>query len=257
MTEVNFFWHGDDFRYIDHLVLKSHLKVGHKPILWFSGKKPDSSFWKETEKNVTIKNAYDVFDVREFISTGGNNRTGADLWRFHFLYSFGGIYCDTDVFALRKFPDDEWIVGRDGSNPNYLGIAIIKAPANHEIFLECIANIKKPWGNVALFSELWKKHFGNTNPTHENQLFYPYPWTECSNLLKKKEVPWDSYSIHYAAKALGDYLQYTGGIRKSVMKISFRLLGIKKPKSVGELDEIWCKENPETLLGRLSSWLNE
>jgi len=254
LTEVNFFWHGDDFRYIDHLVLKSHLKVGHKPILWFSGKKPDSSFWKETEKNVTIKNAYDVFDIREFISTGGNHRTAADLWRFHFLYSFGGLYCDTDVFALRKFPDDEWIVGNEG-DPNLLGIAIIKAPANHEIFLECIANIKKPWGNVALFTEFWKKHFGNTNPTHENQLFYPYPWTECSKLLSKQEVPWDSYSIHYAARALGDYLQPTGVIRKSFMKASFRLLGIKRPKSVGELDENWCKENPETMLGKLWQWI--
>ncbi len=78
--EVNFVWHGDDFRYIDYLVLKSHIKVGHKPILWFSGNKPNTSFWKETEKMVLIKNVDTIFDVRNFLSTGGNHRTAKNIW---------------------------------------------------------------------------------------------------------------------------------------------------------------------------------
>ena len=31
--------------------------------------------------------------------------TAADFWRFTFLYEKGGLYCDADAFALKKFPD--------------------------------------------------------------------------------------------------------------------------------------------------------
>ena len=38
-------------------------------------------------------------------------------------------------------------------------------------------------------------------------------------------------------------------------KNAFRFLGSKKPKSVNELDEKWCKENPETMLGKIWNWI--
>jgi len=251
LVEVNFFWHGDDFRYIDYLVLKSHNKVGHKPILWFSGKKPSTSYWKQIEKTITIKNADPIFDIRNFLSKGGNERTAADLWRYHFLYSFGGIYCDTDVFALKKFPDDEWIICSGEIKPNMVTNAIIKAPPKQEIFLDCISNIKKRWGNVKYFSLAYRKYFGKTEPTHENRLFFPYPWNEGYKLLSKIEIPWDSYCIHYWAKNLGEYM------RGPKWKVPFLLLCGKKPNSVSDLDEKWCKENPETMLGKIWKWIEE
>jgi len=177
-------------------------------------------------------------------------RTAADLWRWHFLYERGGIWCDSDVFALKHFPNDKWIVCSGEQDPEFLSIAILKVPPHQEIFLDCINNIEEVWGNVGVFSKAYRKHFGNTDSTHEDRLFYPYKWRECYKLISKGEIPKDCYSIHYWAKALEDYLKKPSGGISSRIKIKIF------PKSIDDFDEEWCKENPETLLGRLWLWLN-
>ena len=61
--EVNFFWRGERFSFLQFLVLKSHLKVGHVPVIWLSGNAPHSSYWKKIEHKIKIKNADDVYAV--------------------------------------------------------------------------------------------------------------------------------------------------------------------------------------------------
>ena len=233
--KVNFFWKGSKFGFFQYIVIKSHHKVAHEPIVWLSGEKPVNHYWKDLENFVTIKNANEIFDVSEFLENGGNMRTAADLWRFHFLYNFGGLYCDTDAFALKKFPDDEWIVCSGEKDSSWLSIGIIKAPPHHEIFLECISNIKKDWDNVEVFSKSYGKFFGNTNPTHDNKLFYPYKWDKWKNLFKKNEIPKQAYSIHFYGKKIEEHIKKKGVI----------------------YNETWCQENPKTLLSKLWNWLKE
>ncbi len=91
--------------------MQSHLKVGHEPVMWLSGKPPNNKYWNEIESIIKIKNANDICPVDDFIKTGGRLETAADIWRFTFLYERGGLYCDTDAFALKKFPDNtDWIL---------------------------------------------------------------------------------------------------------------------------------------------------
>ena len=110
MTEVNFLWGGNRFNFLQNLVIKSHIKVGHTPVIWISGTKPKGDYWKEIENKIVEKNADLVYNIEKFLSEGGNYRTAADLWRWHFLYEKGGIWCDSDLFALKHIPRDEWIV---------------------------------------------------------------------------------------------------------------------------------------------------
>jgi len=171
-TEVNFFWRGKNFGFLENLVLKSHIKVGHKPVVWLSGDRPKTKYWKEIEPKIELKDVNEVkSSVDKFLDDGGKPIIASDLWRFNFLYQYGGLYCDIDAFALKKFPNDEWILCSGEKNPTLLSIGVIKVPPKQEIFLDCLLKFHKEWGNVKEFSEIYKQHFGNTNPTHESRLF--------------------------------------------------------------------------------------
>ena len=82
--EVNFFWKGDSFSYLNRLCVITHLKVGHKPIMWLSGHRPNSDFWIDDLAGVEIRNADEIIDVSKFIQDGGNFKTASSLWRFTF-----------------------------------------------------------------------------------------------------------------------------------------------------------------------------
>ena len=250
MNEVNFFWTGQGFGFLDNIVIKSHIKVGHKPVLWLSGEKPNNRYWMDIEKKITIKNADEInCNVKEFLSAGGTPIIAGDLWKFNFLYTYGGLYCDTDAFALKKFPDDEWILCSGEKDKNNLSMGVMKVPPKQEIFLECLSKFKKKWGNVKVFSQVYRKHFGNTTPTHDSRLFYPYKWNEWEKLFSKGEIPKNSYSVHFYGYMLKLCLN------SSIFSIH-RLRHIKFEK-LSNYDEEWCKKNPNTLLGKLWRWLNE
>ena len=57
MTSANFFWRGNDFGFLENIVLKSHLKVGHVPILWLSGMEPKGPYWDEIQQMLQVKDA--------------------------------------------------------------------------------------------------------------------------------------------------------------------------------------------------------
>lgn len=249
MNDVNFFWSGPDFYFLEFIVIHSHLKSGHKAVVWLHGEKPETQYWKDIEEYIVLKNADEIFDTTKFISEGGNLRTAADLWRFNFLYKIGGLYCDTDAFALRKFPDDEWIVCSGERFPNLLSIGVLKAPAGHPIFLECISKTNKQWGNVQIFSTIYMEYFGNSNPTHKNELFYPYNWKSYMSLFKKIRIPVNAYSIHFYSNAIEAYLRKRNHFFNHYLPL---LQNIK----LQNIDAKWCEKNPATLLGKLWLWLS-
>jgi len=176
--KVNLFWRGDNFDEFNRICLLSHLKVGHEVVMWLSGSAPKNHIWDDIKDKITILNANTVFDVTGFLIDGGNFQTASDLWRFNFLYDYGGWYSDTDAFAIQHFHrNEEWVVCSSETD-NRLSIGIIKAPEKHPIFLDCIDNIKHKWGNVDVFSNAYKKHFGNTLPTVPNIEYYPWKWNK-------------------------------------------------------------------------------
>lgn len=192
--EVNFFWKGNNFSYLNRLCVLSHISVGHKPIMWLSGDTPKSKYWINDLPAVEIRNADSIVDVTEFIETGGNFKTASSLWRFTFLFQFGGLYCDTDAMAIKKFPDDDWIISSSVPKEN-LSTGVIKAPPGEIVFHNCISKLKKKWGNVVVFTDEYRKVFGNTDCTHDHKLFYPFSWRDWKQLFIQQEIP-DVYSVH-------------------------------------------------------------
>lgn len=194
---INFFWKGDNFDLIHRISVLSYLLYDFKVIIWLSGESPKSEYWIDDYKEIKIKNADNIININSFIDSGGNVKTASSLWRFTFLYENGGIYCDSDMIALNNFPNDEWIiVSCELPERDFASTGIIKVPPKQKFLLDCINNIKKEWGNVKVFSEVYKKYYGSPiRYTHNNRLFYPFQWNERSVLFQDLHIP-KAYSVH-------------------------------------------------------------
>ena len=229
---ANFFWYGENFSFLNNIVIKSHIKVGHHPKIWVSGKIPSNKYWKDIESYVTIIDITEDFDVDEFLGFGGNLRIASDLWRFHFLYACGGFYSDMDNFVVKHFPNDDWVVcsGEDG----FLNIGFIKCTQKNSIFFECIKKLKIEWGGVQVFTDAYRNHFKNIKSTHEAKLFYPYHWKDALKLFEDIKLSNDIFSIHF----------YQGKLEHSL------------EDDLNMINEKWCEKNLNTLLGRLYTWVN-
>ena len=189
---INFFWSGDNWTFLHDLTLKSHISVGHIPVIWLHGNRPKSVYWNAGLYGET-EDARDVMDITRFMREGGNFKTASSLWRFTFLYQYGGWYSDTDAIAIKEWPDKEWIIC--GESPDKLSTGVIRVPKRQGMFLDMIDNIKLDWGNVDVFNEHYLKRMGNREETIYSKLFYPVEWEEWRYILSIMEIP-DVYSVH-------------------------------------------------------------
>jgi hypothetical protein len=227
--EINFFWSGSDWTYLHDLTIKSHLKVGHIPVLWIHGKQPKSIYWDTDIYNewCCIRNADDIIDISGFIKKGGNFKTASSLWRFNFLYEYGGWYSDTDAIAINPWPDEEWVIC--GEDDTTLSTGVIKVPPKQEMFLDMMDDLELEWGNVVVFNKHYEIHHGNTNETIDGKMFYPYSWENWIDLLKIREIP-NVYSVH---------LYHTMFERHNIID---RVSG-------------YANNVPNSLLGRIGRWV--
>jgi len=213
--DINFFWKGDNFDGWVYLCIKSHIKVGHNVIIWLSGNHPKSYWWDLIKNKIHIEDANNIINVDHILKSGGNFQTAAALWRFNFLFVNGGWYCDTDAYALKKFPNTEdWIVTSAEDNRDVLSIGVIHAPKNEIIFKKCIDNIKIKWGNVKVFDRFFKERYGKWKPDISPYEYYPWTWREWDTLYYniKLEDLTDVKSIHL----------YHTMLKRNNMKLSFQ-----------------------------------
>ena len=189
---INFFWSGDNWTFLHDLTIKSHIVVGHKPVIWLHGDKPRSKYWN-TDLYGNTENADDIIDISQFMRDGGNFKTASSLWRFTFLHRYGGWYSDTDAIALKEWPDIDWVIC--GEEPGILSTGVIKVPKGQEMFLHMIGNMEYVWGNVDIFNKYYLQCHGNITETVNSLLFYPLKWREWRYLLSIMEIP-DVYSVH-------------------------------------------------------------
>lgn len=210
--KANFFWRGEDFQFLNRLAILSHLVVGHKVVMWVSGPPPENKYWIGDIPGIKFRDADDVVFIDSFFHSIPEEhgvprrlRMASDMWQFTFLYKRGGLYCDTDVIALRKFPNMEWIISRDSEDhEERFALGIVKAPPRHPVFKYCIQNVRWKWGNsTRVFSEAVEEH--GLDLTHPKEAFHPFSCGDHSRyleetgrsiLLKRGKIP-DAYSIHY------------------------------------------------------------
>ena len=229
---INFFWSGNDFDYINYMCIQSHIKVGHKIIIWLYGDMPTSQYWNNLDfSNIIIVYASDIiFDISSFMKhKDANFRTASALWRFNFLYQYGGWYSDCDAFAIKEWPTSEWVLCSGEEDENLLSIGVLKTPPKEEMFLDMIDNIQYKWGNVKVFNTYFRKHKGNTIKPYNSTDFYPFSWKNWDYMLSDMDIP-DTYSVH--------------------------LYNTMVQRNMGDVKK-FIDKNPNSLLGKLNTFIHE
>jgi len=230
MNQINFFWSGDDFDYISYMCITSHIRIGHIVNIWLYGNEPKSIYWDMLDLDlINVYDASDVFDISEFMKNkDANFKTASAMWRFHFLYEYGGWYSDTDAFALKQWPDDEWVLCSGETDGELLSIGVLKTPPKEQMFLDMINNIKYKWGNVKVFNEYFRKYKGYSIKPYRSFDFYPFNWKDWEIMLSPIPIP-ECYSVHL----------YNTMIQRNINDI-------KK----------FIDERPESLIGQLSFYID-
>ena len=241
---VNFFWSGDSFTFLHHLTILSHIKVGHKIVIWLHGDEPNSLYWItdnfaiRTNGKLIVRNADDIINISEFMNKGGNFKTASSLWRFTFLYEYGGWYSDMDAIAIKNWGGitNEWMLCR--SEDGFISTGVLKVPKKRQIFLKCIDNIKYKWGNVNLFNKIYDE-IDLSVEVLDSKYFYPYQWTEWDKALHNNPIP-DCYSVHLYHTMYERY-------ERIFLDGKDDIKGVPHSTTL----ELYLKENPDCMLSQI------
>ena len=158
-------------------------------------------------------NKHIVFkDVNEILKYNKNMDMlpWSDLFRYKLLYKYGGIYCDSDLFLLRRIPEEDIIISSEStmatgafkSKLSYTaGIQVLKFNISNHILLkeviDKIENKKKSNGkcteNQSIFKEILKKYYC---PISMPFLYCPVPYWNADEIYKNVS----KYSIKYGVE---------------------------------------------------------
>lgn len=168
---VNFFWQGNDFQFLNRLTLISHVGVGHKVKVWLNGNIPDSIYWIDDIPEIEILNANNIVQIGETDDVI-RVRVDSTLWSYYLLKKTGEYYADTDAIAWREWPDEDIVLA--SSDNDYISVGVIRLPKNHVSLDDCISSFRETWGNVKRFTHCVRRHgLDNTVPEY---IFYPIDW---------------------------------------------------------------------------------
>lgn len=202
MVEVNSMWIGDNLSTMEILSIKSHLKVGHKYILW------TYSDVKNVPYGVVIKNGNEILPSRDIFAyqTGpgkGSFSAFSNIFRYKLLCN-GGWWVDTDVVALKKFEFNEEFVFASELNRKSVAVpttCVIKMPPNTEIAKVCLETASREdkktleWGVIG--PKLLGSMIGKFNLSvyvRSSYDFCPINWFD--DFLVQMQVPEGPYAVH-------------------------------------------------------------
>lgn len=128
---INGMWVGKKLTRMELLTIKSFQQHGHKFNLWVY-----DEIETQLPDDTILCDANDVIpfdDVFAYTSGGsaGSFAGFSDVWRFAFLYKFGGWYVDMDVCCLRPFDFQREILIRQNRFNGDPTANIIRLPAKH------------------------------------------------------------------------------------------------------------------------------
>jgi hypothetical protein len=232
---INFFWSGDDWSYLHNMTIKSHIKCDHHPVIWVHGNTPRSKWWDDSD--ITVRNADDIVSISDFMAHGGNFKTASSVWRFMFLYKYGGWYADTDAMAINTWPDQKWVLC---SNYNgMISTGVIKIPSHQDMMITALDNIQYNWGNVKVFNNAYRIQFGHNKETYNGKSFFPFIWKDWRVLINNDDMSsWEKY------------------VQDDTLSIHLYHTMFERAEMVDTID-VWIQDNPNTMLGALDRWIKE
>jgi len=175
---INFYWNGDDFQFLNRLTILSHIIVGHHPVIWLHGPRPKSIYWVDDIPEIEIRDANEIFDTSEMIKKGVDIRTTSDKFSYYLLKTVDGYYADTDAIALQPWPDIPLVLAT--YDESVINVGVMKIPKEHPVLDECIKTHRPTWGNVKVFTRVVRDAGLDYNVPIK--LFYP---VHCGNNFSK------------------------------------------------------------------------
>jgi hypothetical protein len=199
---VNFFWSGPSWQFINRVTIASHLKVGHNVIMWTHDKKPKNKFWVD-DMPVVFEDSNKYLNVAEKLATGWNFRTISTIFQYEFMKKTGEYTADCDAIALKHWPDEKWCLVSE-SEQLISSVGVLRVPPNHPVLDCAITRAKKTWGNVRVFSDCCKKR--GLKSTYNPKEFYPvspHKREKIPYILRDSPIP-NAYSYHAFFNSFGE-----------------------------------------------------
>lgn len=208
MIEVNSFWHGPALTTLEIVCISSFLDHGINYNL-FVYELPAN-----VPAGVKVRDASEILErSRLFTYQAGTFNLGSvagftNLFRYKFIYEYGGWWTDTDVCYLNGFAHElpEMYFAEPSREGGFrVGNAIFKSPPQSEIMRYCL--------DCFAAKDVTKIVHGETGPSLlseailignrkdvvlESALVFPIPWWEYDRLLTEDELKLDHCAaVHF------------------------------------------------------------
>jgi len=135
----------------------------------------------------------------------------SDIWRFSFLYKFGGTWLDGDMFLFKRLPDDDIIISSEHTPqkgayktigrtlvPN---IGVLRLPINSKL-MELTLKQKINWNDKSRVNKFMLKYQKILRACEEYMKFVaepnvycPVSWANSKQIYYNDEIPNDKYGI--------------------------------------------------------------
>ena len=207
---AHMFWAKSPISPLESLCMRSFLRNKYELWVWTYDEKlqlPDGVF---------LKNANELIDESElFLNQRGSYAGFSDYFRYKVLNTFGGLYADTDVIALRKadeLPEKEFLVSERYSKSNSEKIKIngnviyCPSPSKGNVIDLAYAysrSFRKEdiyWSEIgpALLTAIANIYPKHSFEIHPPNFANPIPWWDCPKklLLKGTKLTEETFFIH-------------------------------------------------------------
>jgi len=153
---------------------------------------------------------------QEFYDATDNFGVKSDILRWEIVYTYGGIYVDTDAECLRSFDEllvYDFFTGLQPLDTFFvqLGAAVFGAVPGHPILKHCIETIREDWSLQGAPKKTGPVHFTKSfyamagkNGMKDIALpaYYFYPLGSQDKVVNKGEwLANDAYAVHWWAKS--------------------------------------------------------
>lgn len=199
-------WIGKFLNNLSELCIMSWLRLDYEVHLYIDGLNLPKYMDKYRKTNqLQFFNASDIMPYKK----GEEILPFSDLFRYKLLHQLGGIWCDTDMFLLRRLPQNKIIISSENTFksgafkshlPNVPNIGVLKFPKGDQFLENLIFKIEnsfkvaKNLDNMIVFRKMLKKH-EYFNLVSDPLDHCPLPWWSC-----KESYYNNQYKIKYAVE---------------------------------------------------------
>lgn len=139
MFPINFFWVGKKLGVLHASCLRSFIKQGHEVILHGYEKPEDAPAGAILADARKLMPEHEIFRHKET----GSLAITSDIFRYRLQREGMGLYVDCDVYCVKPFPNQEYVLTWE--NNTLLNPAILKVPADSQLLRHLLEASENPY----------------------------------------------------------------------------------------------------------------